>query len=148
LAEKLGLSGKDVLAAIIVGHEVQARIGLACVPATERGFFSVPVFGNFGAAASAAKLLKKVKLIVPPKSIDADKITIKLKNGKDYSISVKSWKEHYTSPLTTEELLAKFRDATGNTLSPNQAERSIELVLNLDNLKDVTELMKIITFPG
>ena len=58
MAEKLGLSGKDVLAAIIVGHEVQARIGLACVPATERGFFSVPVFGTFGAAASAAKLLK------------------------------------------------------------------------------------------
>ena len=336
LGEKLGLSGKDVLAATIVGHEVQARIGLACVPATERGFFSVPVFGTFGAAASAAKLLKldkkqimvalsiaasqaagtirqsstmshfvetgfsarnglvaamlakegftadtdifedtshgvgfgsavagkegyeiekatkdlgkpfrvdlidtkhypchsqqqraldgvlqlvnehdiayeevesveielksdvheidsldppdgesarfsiqhgvagallehavgrdtftdkkavdprfkearrKVKLIVPPEPIDADKITIKLKNGKDYSISVKSWKGHYTSPLTTEELLAKFRDATGNTLSPNQAERSIELVLNLDGLKDVAELMKVITFP-
>jgi len=337
LAEKLGLSGKDVLAATILGHEVQARIGLACVPATERGFFSVPVFGNFGAAASAAKLLKldkkqimvalsiaasqaagtirqsstmshfvetgfsarnglvatmlaregftadtdifedtshgvgfgtavagkegyeiekatkdlgkpfrvelidtkhypchslqqraldgvlqlvnehdiayeevesveielksdvheidsldppdgessrfsiqhgvagtllehavgrdtftdkkavdprfkearrKVKLIIPPKPIDADKITIKLKNGKEYSISVKSWKGYHTSPLTTEELLAKFKDATGNTLSPNQAERTIELVLNLENLEDVAELMKIITFPG
>lgn len=337
LAEKLGCSGKDILEATILGHEVQARIGLACVPATERGFFSVPVFGNFGATTVAAKLLKldagqimvalsiaasqaagsirqsatmshfvetgfaarnglvaamlakegftadvdiledtshgvgfgsavagkegyqlekvtqdlgkpfrvelidtkhypchsqqqraldgtlqlvnkhdipyedvesvaielksdvheidsldppdgessrfsiqhgvagallehsvgrdtftdkkavdprfkearrKVKLIVPPESVDADKVTVKLKDGKEYNISVKSWKGHYTSPLTTEELVAKFQDATGSTLSASQVDRVIELMLNLDNLKDVTELIKIITFPG
>ncbi len=334
LAEKLGSSGKDVLEATIIGHEVQARIGLACVPATERGFFSVPVFGNFGSAVVAAKLLKldvrqiivalsiaasqaagtirqsstmshfietgfaarnglvaamlakegftadmdifadshrgvgfgtavagkdgyeieqvtrdlgnpfrvelidtkhfpchsqqqraldgtlqlvnehdipydevesvaielksdiheidlldppdgensrfsiqhgvagillehhvgrgtftdakavdpkfgearrKVKLIIPPKPVEADTITINLKNGKQYSTSVNSWKGHYTSPLTAEELTAKFKDATGDTLSPNQANRMIELVLNLDDLKDLSELIKILS---
>lgn len=340
LVEKLGLSGKDVLEATIIAHEVQARIGLACLPATERGFFSVPVFGNFGAAIATTKLLKlnveqipvaisiaasqaagtirqsttmthfvetgfpcrngmiaamlakegftadvdiledtsrgvgfgsavagkegyhiekvtedlgkpfrvelidtkhypchsqqqraldgilqlvsehniayedvesaeievkpvvaheldsldppdgessrfsiqhgvagallkgkveretftdenavnpkfkearrKVKLIVHPEwtSEQPDIVTIKLKDGKEYSTSVKSWKGHYTSPLTHEELVAKFKDATSSTLSPSQADRSIELVLNLETLKDVSELMKILTFPG
>ena len=58
VAEKTGASGKEVLAAAIIAHEVQSRIGLACLPATGRGFFAVPVFGNFGAAVAAARLLK------------------------------------------------------------------------------------------
>jgi len=58
LGEKLGSSGKDILTAAIIGHEVSARIGLACVTATSRGFFAVPVMGNFGSAIAAAKLLK------------------------------------------------------------------------------------------
>lgn len=340
LGEKLGLSGKEILEATIIGHEVQARIGLACLPATGRGFFSVPVFGNFGAAVAAAKLLKldekqitvalsiaasqaagtlrqsttmthfvetgfpcrngivasqlakegftadedifednkrgvgfgtavagkegfqiekitenlgqqyrvdlidtkhypchslqqraldgilklikehktlnddtakvtievgplvaheldlpdppdgessrfsiqhgaagallegsvgrdtftdekavdsrfrearrKVELIVHPEwvSQEPDIVTLKLKNGKEYSTSVKSWKGHYTSPLTTEELTAKYKDATADTLSPSQSDRSMELVLNLEKVDNVAELMKILTFPG
>ena len=57
IGEKLGLPGKDVLGAAVVAHEVQSRIGLACLPATARGSFSVPVFGTFGAAVAAAKLM-------------------------------------------------------------------------------------------
>lgn len=340
LGEKLELSGKDILEATIIGHEVQARIGLACLPATERGFFSVPVFGNFGAAVAAAKLLKldekqitvalsiaasqaagtlrqsttmahfvetgfpcrngivasqlakegftadvdifedskrgvgfgtavagkegyhigkvtedlgkpfrvelidtkhypchsqqqraldgvlqlvsehniayedvesaeievkpvvaheldlldppdgessrfsiqhgvagallegkvgrdtftdekavdskfkearrKIKLIVHQEWVNQqpDIVTVKLKNGIEHSISVKAWKGHYTSPLATKELIAKYKDATGNTLSPGQSDRSIELVLNMEKMKDASELMKILTFPG
>lgn len=37
---------------------------------------------------------------------------------------------------------------TSNVLSPVQADRSIELVLRLENLKEVSELMEIVNFPG
>ena len=341
VAEKLGLSGKDVLEATIIGHEIQSRIGLACLPATERGFFAVPVFGNFGAAVVTAKLLKldveqikvalglaasqaagtlrqhstmahfvetgfacrngvmaallagegfnadtniledsdrglgfgsavagkegyhvekvtaglgqefrfdlidtkyfpchsyqqrvleaalhlvsahnisgeevasvtvemkpaiaheidwpdppdrehsrvsvqhgiagvllerkvtgdtfteekrvdpgfiearsKVKAVVHPEwesGPDFEIVTIRLKDGQEHSVKWATWKGHHTSPLTTGELLAKYKVATGDTLSPGQTDRSAELVLNLETLKDVSELMKIVTFPG
>jgi len=341
LAEKVGASGKDVLEAAITAHEVQSRIGLACLPATGRGFFAVPVFGNFGAAIVGAKLLKldvepikvalsiaasqaagtlrqhstmthfvetgfacrngvmaailakegfnadtnilednnrgvgfgsavagkegyhiekvteglgkqfrvnlvdtknfpchslqqraleaalllvkenniayeavetgevemkpgvahevdlpdppdgehtrvsvqhgvagvllekkverdtftkeklvdprfkearrKVKAIIHPEwqdGPDFEIVTIKLKDGKKHSLKRDTWRGYHTSPLTTEELTVKFKDATADSLSPGQIDRSIELVLNLETLKDVSELMKIVTFPG
>jgi 2-methylcitrate dehydratase PrpD len=344
VAEKLGRSGKEVIEASIIAHEVSSRIGLACLPATDRGFFAVPVFGAFGAAIAAAKLMKlsteqvmvaislaasqaagtlrqhdsmthyvetgfpcrsgvmaamlaeagfsadmniledtnhgvgfctavagkdgfriekvteglgkesrfelldtkhfpchsyqqraieaamdvmmknnivykdiesvtvemkpmfvrqldladptdmeharvsvqqgvagailgksvgvdtftemaatsaefkearqKVKLVGRPEwekhgLNDFEIVTIKLKNGKIYtSPKWESWRGHHSTPFTREELLAKFKNATGDTLSPRQIERAIELVLDLDNLKNVNELMKILTFPG
>lgn len=344
MAEKLGLSGKDVLEALIIAHEVQSRIGLACLPATERGFFAVPVFGNFGAAVASAKMLKlnadqicvaislvasqaagtlrqhdtmahfvetgfpcqngvmaallaragftadmniledtnrgvgfctavagkegfhiekvteglgkefrtdlldtkhfpchsyqqrsieatmdvmaknnienrdiesvtvemkpgfvrqldlpdpidgeharvsvqhgiagailgkkvgvdtftdmaavasefkearqKVKVVARPEwekhgLKDFEIVTIKLKNGKQFtSPKWESWRGHHTSPFTREETIAKFQDATIDTLSPRQIERAIELGIDLENLKNVNELMKILTFPG
>jgi 2-methylcitrate dehydratase PrpD len=57
LAEKYHLDGRTVLEASVIAHEVQARVGLACVPATHRGFFSVPVFGSIGAAVTASRLM-------------------------------------------------------------------------------------------
>ena len=344
LAEKLGSSGKEVIAAAIIAHEVSSRIGLACLPATDRGFFAVPVFGNFGAAIASAKLMKlsleqvlvaiglaasqaagtlrqhdsmahyvetgfpcrngmvaallaragftadmniledtnhgvgfctavagkegfriekvteglgkenrfelldtkhfpchsyqqraieaamdvmarnnieygdiesvtvemkpsfvrqldmpdptnmeyarvsvqhgiagailgkkvgvdtftdmaaaasdfkearaKVKLVARPEwekhgLKDFEIVTIKLKNGKQFtSPKWESWRGHHTTPFTREETIAKFRDATGDILSPKQIERAIELVLDLDKQKTVNELMKILTFPG
>ncbi len=344
MAEKMGLPGKDVLEAAIIAHEVQSRIGLACLPATERGFFAVPVFGNFGSAVASAKMLKlnadqicvalsiaasqaagtlrqhdtmthfvetgfpcrngvlaamlardgftsdmnilednnrgvgfctavagkegfrieklteglgkefrtelldtkhfpchslqqrsleaildllgkvytnyrdidsvavemkpgiarqldlldppdgeharvsiqhgiaaailekkigidsftdekatdakfkevrqKVQIVVSPEwesqgLNDFEIVTIKLKDGKEYSSPRwETWRGHHTSPFTTEELVAKYKDATSGTLSPKQIERSMQLVMNLENLKDVKELMKILTFPS
>lgn len=58
LGEKHRIGGRTVLEASIIAHEVQARVGLACVPATHRGFFSVPVFGTIGAAAVASRLMQ------------------------------------------------------------------------------------------
>ena len=343
VAEKLGASGKDVLEAAIIAHEVQSRIGLACLSATKRGFFAVPVFGNFGAAVVTAKLLKlnvpqitmalsiaasqaagtirqsstmthfvetgfscrngvtaallakedftadiniledteyglgfgsavagkedyhieklteglgeqfrtdlvdtknfpchsqqqrpleaalhlvkehnisydevesvevevnpttaheidlldpsdgehtrvslqhgiagvllekrvgrgtfteekgvdakfnearrKVKIIAHPEWTTKwpegfDIVTIKLKDGKEHSVKWEAWRGYHKTPLSVDELTAKYKDATGDVLSPHRADRSIELVLNLENLKEISELMEILTFPG
>jgi len=74
-------------------------------------------------------------------------VTIKLKDGKEYSTKWETWRGYHKSPMTTEELVAKYKDGISEVLSPAQADHSIELVLGLDKVKDVSELMKILTYP-
>jgi 2-methylcitrate dehydratase PrpD len=58
LAEKLGSSGRDVIAAMVAGYEVQGRLGAALFkPVFKRHFHPQGVFGVFSAAAAAGKLL-------------------------------------------------------------------------------------------
>jgi 2-methylcitrate dehydratase PrpD len=58
VAEARGRSGADLLTAIVLGYEVLCRVGRDFDQVvTGRGFRAASVFGGFGAAASAAKLL-------------------------------------------------------------------------------------------
>tara|TARA_B110000967_G_C18899887_1_gene573944 strand:- start:3929 stop:5320 length:1392 start_codon:yes stop_codon:yes gene_type:complete len=59
VAEMVGASGKDLIAAIVAGYEVQIRLSLALTPSDhyERGFHPTATCGIFGAAAAAGKLL-------------------------------------------------------------------------------------------
>ena len=51
-------SGKEFLAAVVSGYEVQTRLAKNFIPTTQaRGFRSSPIYGVFGAAATTAKLL-------------------------------------------------------------------------------------------
>lgn len=57
LGDELGAPMRDVLAAIVAGYEVYARIGVLAAPELlERGFHPHMILSNFGAAAVAAKL--------------------------------------------------------------------------------------------
>ena len=59
VAEHVRASGKDVIAAIVAGYEVALRIGRDHVAdASTRGLRSTPLYGVFGAAAAAARLLR------------------------------------------------------------------------------------------
>jgi len=59
LAEKQGSSGKDFLAAVVVGWDVMYRLLLAVRPsAGKRGFHSHGIGAPFGAMATAARLLR------------------------------------------------------------------------------------------
>jgi len=341
VGEKVSASGADILAAAIIAHEVQSRMGLACLTATKRGFFAVPVFGNFGAAVATAKLLKldvgqvvhaigltasqaagtirqhstmahfietgfacrngvtaalvaregatsdtniwedaklgigfgtaaagddyhieklteglgkeyrteyidtkrfpchslqqrpleaalhlvnehnisykavesvtvdvnpataeeidlanppdgehtrvslqhgiagillkrsagreiftderlvdpefvaarkKVKLVPHPEWPEQwpegyDIVTIRLVNGKEHSARGEDWRGYHKTPMTVDELIAKYKDASADVLSAGQVDRSIELLLNLEKLKDISELMNIVCFP-
>jgi len=56
--EKLGLSGKKILEAIIVAFEVQGKMGMGTTPASHnRGWCSISLHGTLGAALTAAKML-------------------------------------------------------------------------------------------
>ena len=59
IASEKGLSGREVHPAIVAGYEVMARAGMACGPdIMHHGFHPTALFGGFGAATTAAKLLE------------------------------------------------------------------------------------------
>jgi 2-methylcitrate dehydratase PrpD len=59
LGEKLGASGREVIEAIALGNETVCRLGSAFLGKTYyQGFHPTSTCGTFGAAVSAAKLLK------------------------------------------------------------------------------------------
>src|SRR5688572_183296 len=58
-AEMAGAGGKETIAAIVAGYEVQIRLSLALDPAAhyDRGFHPSATCGAFGAAAAAGRVL-------------------------------------------------------------------------------------------
>jgi 2-methylcitrate dehydratase PrpD len=57
-AESAGSTGEDLITALAIGYEVQARLAGDWIPSTQaRGFRSSPIFGIFGAATAAGRLL-------------------------------------------------------------------------------------------
>jgi 2-methylcitrate dehydratase PrpD len=58
-AEGAGTSGKDYITAIVAGYEVMLRMAADFIPTVmTRGFHASPVFGIFGGAIAAAKIMK------------------------------------------------------------------------------------------
>ena len=58
-AETTGASGKEFLTGVAAGYEIMERMASDFIPTVmSRGFHSGPVFGIFGAAVAAAKIMK------------------------------------------------------------------------------------------
>ncbi|MEO7727012.1 MAG: MmgE/PrpD family protein [Burkholderiales bacterium] len=57
MAEREHASGKDFLAAFIIGSDLCSRFG-ASITGTHKGWFTTSIYGGFGAAATTAKLLR------------------------------------------------------------------------------------------
>ena len=57
-AEMAGASGRDIIAGIVAGYEVQIRLSIALQPSEHyaRGFHPTATCGVFGAAAAAARI--------------------------------------------------------------------------------------------
>src|SRR5712671_2593891 len=57
-AETAGVSGKDFITGLVAGYEVMERMAADFIPTVmARGFHAGPVFGIFGPAVAAAKIL-------------------------------------------------------------------------------------------
>jgi len=58
-AETAGVSGRDLLTGLVAGYEVMERLAADFIPTVmARGFHAGPVFGIFGPAVAAAKILQ------------------------------------------------------------------------------------------
>ncbi|MGE0701046.1 MAG: MmgE/PrpD family protein [Hyphomicrobiaceae bacterium] len=57
LAEERGLTGPEIVTAIVAGYEVAVRVGMAVMPTHYRFWHSTATNGTFGAAASAASAM-------------------------------------------------------------------------------------------
>jgi 2-methylcitrate dehydratase PrpD len=73
-------------------------------------------------------------------------VTVHMKSGKVYSKTVDKVKGDPANPLSREDLIARHRALVRGFLSPEQTQRSIDLVYNLENLENILELTKIAVF--
>jgi len=72
-------------------------------------------------------------------------VTVKLKNGKEYSKEVTIAKGMPQNPLTPEEFNSKYRDCASTVLAEEEVEKSLSILTNLQkvkNIKEVTESLK------
>ncbi len=103
-------------------------------------------------SARAQDLMKKVKYVHPEGARQEaggfrgpQTVTVMLRNGRKYRHSVAHNRGEPQNPMTFEEIASKFRDCAQLAVPPGDVERSIELVSNLDLLKDISGLMGIVT---
>jgi 2-methylcitrate dehydratase PrpD len=87
---------------------------------------------------------KKVNVIVhpewPPGRVDArTPVTIRLKDGREFSKEIKSPQEP-----DLDQLIDRYRESAIGILKQDQTEKSIDLLLNLERVKDVSEIMSLL----
>ncbi|MFH0789675.1 MAG: MmgE/PrpD family protein, partial [Pseudomonadota bacterium] len=92
---------------------------------------------------------KKIKVIVHPEWPSGRNnlsipVTVKLKNGTELTHKVEKVKGTIDRPMSREEQMERYREFAGPFLSSSQIEQSTRLILNLDELKDITELMDMV----
>ena len=92
------------------------------------------------------KARKKIEVIVHPdwplgRAEARTPVTLKLKDGRTFSGEVASAREP-----TMEQLLNRYREAAQKVFTSEQTEKSIEQLLNIEKLKDISELMNLLTF--
>jgi 2-methylcitrate dehydratase PrpD len=90
-------------------------------------------------------LISKMSLVpsLPPEKGQATEIKVTMKGGEVWTSSTDFPKGHYIkTPNTADELKAKFRNnvAYSQTISAKKAEKALEIILKLEELKDVREL--------
>ena len=76
-------------------------------------------------------------------------VTIRLKDGTEYKKLCVYARGDPSNRLSLEEVMKKYTDCIefAGTFSREAAEKAAEMTLKLDEVKDVSELMSILTFP-
>jgi len=95
------------------------------------------------------KLTEKTKLIpdVSPDKTFTTEIQVKMKDGKVFSARTEIPRgQIYKTPLTTEEIKAKYRSnvAYSKTVSTKNAEKALSIIERLEELKDIRELTNLL----
>ena len=88
---------------------------------------------------------RKVEVVVhtewPPGRVDArTPVTIKLKDGRTFTSEINTPREP-----TLDELLNRYREAADGILKHDQIEKSIDKLLHLEKVKDVSGIMNLLT---
>lgn len=75
------------------------------------------------------------------------KVSIKMKNGAEYSEYVEFCLGSVEQPLTVDDCVRKFRECYPYSVKPfsaETAEKIIDMVLNLEDVEDVTEIIRML----
>jgi len=116
------------------------------------GEVSLQQFSNQKVHSTQVKeLAEKVGYIHPPElgeGLDdlGGKLVIRLQDGKSYSQEIRKARGDPSNPPTQDEIKNKYADCVRSFLSSEDRDRSIELIMNLDSAREISELMDILTF--
>ena len=72
-------------------------------------------------------------------------VTVRLRDGRQYFKEVPIARGTPGNPMSRDELLAKYRECANLALSPEDIERTIELISNLESLKNITALLDLVS---
>jgi 2-methylcitrate dehydratase PrpD len=89
-------------------------------------------------------MLKIKRRIDPDMTMLASTLNVKLKDGRKFSQHVEVVRGRPQNPLSEEEMVAKYKDCAQFVLSSGDIDRSLELLKNLEEVEDITELMNIL----
>lgn len=94
----------------------------------------------------AQQLLKRVTYVHPEglRPLQSEAVTIRLKDGRELSHEVAVPKGDPRNPMGEEELVAKYRECASFVLSPQDIQKSLEIISHLEDIKDITELMNLV----
>jgi 2-methylcitrate dehydratase PrpD len=95
------------------------------------------------------KIARKVKFIVDPGMGNfSSHVEIKLKNGRTFNTNVEVLRGSLHNPLSTEELMTKFKDCarySKKPLSERDIDMLINIIFNLENIDNITEITNILS---
>ena len=77
----------------------------------------------------------------------ATKIDIEMVDGKRISKRIERPRGYPENPLSQEEIAAKYRDCAGLVLPQDKIEKSISLFDTLEEVKDISELLGVVSKP-
>ncbi|MFC1940729.1 MmgE/PrpD family protein [Chloroflexota bacterium] len=97
------------------------------------------------------ELMKKVKYAHPSDfgaglTYMGGKLVVKLRDGKTFSRKVDAAKGNPGNPLSMDELINKYRDCVCLSLSTEDTDKSLDLLLHLESVRDISEIMDVFTF--
>jgi len=100
--------------------------------------------------SAVQELMKKIKYVHPPEMgsglVDLKgEVVVRLQNGELYSRKVDVARGDPRNPLNKEELNNKYRDCVRLSLSPEDINKSLDLISHLESVNDIAELMDILT---
>jgi 2-methylcitrate dehydratase PrpD len=132
------------------GAETRFSVHHAHAVVLADGGTSFRAFTDVGASAPRYKDARsKVKVIVG-EGLGEGRVVLNLKDGSTYSGGRETLNEDPkgwpSNPFTRDELVARHEALSRDVLSPKQIQRSVDLVLGLEDVPDISELMELATF--
>ena len=101
----------------------------------------------------AREMMERVRLqedpSIPREYQDASNpVTLRLKDGRTLYETVDVPHGDWDDLLSQEELLSKYRDNANRALAPEDVQRTIDLTLGLEDLREIGELAQVYSQPG
>ena len=133
----------------VTGEEAKFSFPHILGTAIFKGKVWVTSFGNESVMDDQYREAReKVQVVIhpewPPGRVDArTPITIRLKDGRIFSAEIHAPRE----PSFTE-LLDRYREAAGSIYKKDQVEKSLDLLLNLEKVADVSKIMNLLAVQG